>query len=637
MSDSDSSSLSSAPPTDDEKIAPIFLKAKANAKKVVKAPPTPPSPPRPKRSPSPPHVEVMADNPDIAFIVMFRSRFSAAFPPKLPHYGPQDIERGVVDSVPSAQVENLLCALLALVLNRKKPIERGHYGRAIEEAISTQKHQWPRSWNATNPLPGTKTFNDLDPAQRLDFLKTLILWSLTTSDVISTTIKDSYKQSRHEDDLNQPLSVQPWGVDGDKRRYWLIEGQDDTSFRVYREGNRALKNIHWWSVAGSIEECKAVAEKLEKENTQASRRLATRIHAAIPRFEATEEKRKRREYRQVRRAQFSRPEPGFSLYEGRTRGKRMRYTFSDGEEDDSDATSTRRSTRHSGHSTPADSGPVVTASGRQVRPRGGGMYGESLLSGQATNAEDTPMSGDFDGSETSDVLHDGHARATRSGGRSAAPLDGSRKRKHVDTYNSLDDMSDEDDAASSGNEWDGGDDEDVDDNLADEEDDDDDDAVSVVGDDLDEGPRSLIVKLQLNRRPPTQDNAHTPDTMTTTDAVRVDEEPLPSEMLAQLPALSHYAEHKSGIHGASVLSVVPNSSSVVASVSETTLEKPLTGEHPVSVQTQQPQNLAQNPGATNIAAPGYIPSSTTYQAATTTEYPAYVPPPPQQAQTNGWT
>lgn len=54
---------------------------------------------------------------------MFRSRFSAAFPPKLSHYGPQDIERGVEGSMASPQVENLLCALLGLVLNRKKPVE----------------------------------------------------------------------------------------------------------------------------------------------------------------------------------------------------------------------------------------------------------------------------------------------------------------------------------------------------------------------------------------------------------------------------------------------------------------------------------------------------------------------------------
>lgn len=54
---------------------------------------------------------------------MFRSRFQDAFSSKLAHFGPQDIERGVVDIVPTKEIENLLCALLALVLNRKKPVE----------------------------------------------------------------------------------------------------------------------------------------------------------------------------------------------------------------------------------------------------------------------------------------------------------------------------------------------------------------------------------------------------------------------------------------------------------------------------------------------------------------------------------
>jgi hypothetical protein len=54
---------------------------------------------------------------------MFRSRFQEAFSSKLAHFGPQDIERGVVDTVPSPEIQSLLCALLALVLNRKKPIE----------------------------------------------------------------------------------------------------------------------------------------------------------------------------------------------------------------------------------------------------------------------------------------------------------------------------------------------------------------------------------------------------------------------------------------------------------------------------------------------------------------------------------
>ncbi|KAL1296551.1 hypothetical protein AAFC00_000055 [Neodothiora populina] len=513
MSDSESSALSSPPASDDERLAPIFLKARSkktkagsnnNAKKIKKinvAPPTPPSPPRPKRSPSPQHEETLADNPDIAFITMFRSRFSASFPAKLPHYGPQDIERGVVDSIPSPQVEDLLCAILALALNRKKPIERGHHGRALEEAISSNKHQWPKSWNGTNLVPGSKTFNDLGPVERLNLVKTLIIWSLTSSEEISRTIKDSYKQTRHEDDQNQPLSVQPWGFDDDKRKYWLIEGQDDTSFRVYREGNRQLKNIPWRSVAGTIDEVKALAEHLDsKHHTQAAGRLAVRMHAAIPRFEATEEKRRRREYRQIRRAQFARPQPGFSLYEGRTRGKRARYTFDDNDDDDdfeSDALSVRRSTRNqSDRSTPVEQGPTVTASGRTVKPRGGGAYGEALLSGRIAGVD----SGSYAASEMSDG-NVTNGRATRAGRpvNGASNLNGSRKRKHRDTYNSYDGMSDEETAQDSGDQWAGGDD------LDDDKDDADDSADNdMSADEEDEllgmQPKELIVRLKVGKK-----------------------------------------------------------------------------------------------------------------------------------------
>ena len=89
--------------------------------------------------------------------------------------------------------------------------------------------------------------------------------------------------------MNQPLSVQAWGRDGDKRRYWLIEGYDDTHFRLYRESNPALKHNTWWSVADSIEGVTAVADRLREENTQAGKRLAERIALAVPRFEQGEE------------------------------------------------------------------------------------------------------------------------------------------------------------------------------------------------------------------------------------------------------------------------------------------------------------------------------------------------------------
>jgi hypothetical protein len=134
-------------------------------------------------------------------IVTFRARFTEILPTKLQNLGPQDIERGVVDSTPSPQVEHLLCALLGLVLNRKKPVEyvphtpsadfpcsmdggrlveykdsiadrfvvhrRGHHGRALEEAVLSQKPQWPLKWNGANPLHGGKSFENMTPQERV--------------------------------------------------------------------------------------------------------------------------------------------------------------------------------------------------------------------------------------------------------------------------------------------------------------------------------------------------------------------------------------------------------------------------------------------------------------------------------------
>lgn len=115
------------------------------------------------------------------------------------------------------------------------------------------------------------------------------MWSLGSSEAVQNIIKEKYKQQRHDDDRNQPLSVQSWGRDGDKRRYWLIEGLDDTNFRLYRESNIALKNVTWRSIAGSIDELRQVATKLEDEGSQAARKLRDSIQAAIPRFEAGED------------------------------------------------------------------------------------------------------------------------------------------------------------------------------------------------------------------------------------------------------------------------------------------------------------------------------------------------------------
>jgi hypothetical protein len=135
MTDSDSSSLSSAPSSDDEEMAIKMSKPTGLSRYFKPAPKPEATPEPPKRAPSPPHEYVLADNDTIAFIVMFRSRFSDAFPKSLPHYGPQDLERGVGGELPDEHVERLLCALLGLVLNRKKDVELVTISRHVQTSI----------------------------------------------------------------------------------------------------------------------------------------------------------------------------------------------------------------------------------------------------------------------------------------------------------------------------------------------------------------------------------------------------------------------------------------------------------------------------------------------------------------------
>ena len=172
--------------------------------------------------------------------------------------------------------------------------------------------------------------------------------------------------------------------------------------------------------------------------------------------------------------------PGFSLYEGRTRGKKQRYVFSDDEdEESSDAVPTRKSARRSGISTPAEpSGPTFTASGRQIRSRVGGIYGESMTNGRDKEQAATAENGNEHSITNGRPQRSNRGRLANGAGN------------HIEGYNSLDEMDEESDAASSGNEWDGGDDDDANDNG------DDDDKMSEDEDDEGLDQPSLVVQLR---------------------------------------------------------------------------------------------------------------------------------------------
>lgn len=188
----------------------------------------------------------------------------------------------------------------------------------------------------------------------------------------------------------------------------------------------------------------------------------------------------------------------------------MKYTFSD-EEADSDAIQTRRSVRHSGTSTPAESaGPTFTASGRQIKSRIGGTYGESTLTGQRGDSllpTDEGSKGEHHGEEE----HLRNSRPHRSGLRNGVLR---KARSTYGSYGSYDGADEDSDARSSGEEWNGGGDEDDDDVEEDQiaEDDDEEDVdmseddigVAEVSDqdgDPQQGRGSLVVSLRYQPKP----------------------------------------------------------------------------------------------------------------------------------------
>lgn len=190
----------------------------------------------------------------------------------------------------------------------------------------------------------------------------------------------------------------------------------------------------------------------------------------------------------------------------------MKYTFSEDEDEEySDTTSyTRRSMRNTGTHTPAE-GPTITQSGRQVRSRHGGMYGETLTSESQVPAaaidsydgtvEDPDEDGDVVGSRPR------RAAAVNVGQHVYAAKGG----RHIEGYNSVDDMDDEEDAS----EQDYGDDEEdgevslesdleEPDDLTEEEEDVEDDLV-----DENQAKKKLLVKLPLKTPTPEKQRAVT--------------------------------------------------------------------------------------------------------------------------------
>lgn len=155
----------------------------------------------------------------------------------------------------------------------------------------------------------------------------------------------------------------------------------------------------------------------------------------------------------------------------------------------------------------APAGPKFTASGRQIKSRFGGIYGESNVDEQQGTAGVPAVENQYGAENGEDNLSRGR---TRQGILRNGTGEKHRSRAHIESYNILDEMEDETDASSSGGEWEGGDDDEVDEHIVDDEDEDDadmsDDEMSIAND-LDEvemenkgEPHSLVVALRYQKK-----------------------------------------------------------------------------------------------------------------------------------------
>lgn len=172
------------------------------------------------------------------------------------------------------------------------------------------------------------------------------------------------------------------------------------------------------------------------------------------------------------------------MYEGRTRGKKLKYTYSDDEDIFSDdEPSARRSTRNAAPTEASTESrrPRFTASGRQIRSRAGGLYGEALLTGQRDGAD----SEEFDEDEEEEVSRPQRARtSTHPNGYSGYDADDLEDASEVHSS-----------ANESGNEWRGAED----DLEHDFEGDNEEEEASADESTGNEEPESLVVQLRYGK------------------------------------------------------------------------------------------------------------------------------------------
>lgn len=275
----------------------------------------------------------------------------------------------------------------------------------------------------------------------------------------------------------------------------------------------------------------------------------------------------------------------------------------------------RRSGRQSARgSSPIHSGPTVTASGRQVRSRATGTYGETLHSGQTIDRA-SPTTGEYIRSDVSEEPRQG--RSTRTGNRSG----GSHLNRELDSEG-------DDDATS----WDGGDEEEEADQMDVDENDEDD--LAGQSPEEEQEPQTLVVTLHYRKNPSNISNERQLDpsslngTAHQTDVLMADLDAPPQLKVSAAVASAQPASPPPNVTPTAIPTGFPDQNSEPSAAPKVEHQKPIL----------EANNLPKLDGFFSAAtppysAPGEAPKQEQSQFPQRPSYSATVPP---AAQASNW-
>ncbi|ODV92161.1 hypothetical protein CANCADRAFT_83250 [Tortispora caseinolytica NRRL Y-17796] len=267
----------------------------------------------------------------IALVVLMRNVFSELFR-GVPDLSPQDLDSLLTLPTMVSDLEKVFCRLLSLALNRRKHIDPGHFGRALEEFISA--NTYPQvSYQAPEVNHFLRTeaahFSIASYGVRANFLKILAQTALSSSDQIRAIISANYGTTRATENLSNPLVITPKGKDSYKRLYYYVPGSGpDSLSAVYRQSNPKIEPDRWVSIAQTASGVRDLIDSLRSSDLKDTKELCQKLKEILPEMEERQERAAKLSVRKEKKRAAEARAVAYQMEKAlgkRTRGKRINY------------------------------------------------------------------------------------------------------------------------------------------------------------------------------------------------------------------------------------------------------------------------------------------------------------------------